>query len=159
MFKFSKSLFMIGLGLFILSAPAFGEEYYPPIKDELVLKECGACHMPFPSQMLPKQSWTKIMAGLSDHFGEDATLNAQKTADIKSYLEANAADSKWLDSKFMRGISETNPPLRITETPYWIRKHNSHEVPARAWNDPKVKSKANCVACHRLASSGNYDDD
>jgi len=30
-------------------------------------------------------------------------------------------------------------------------------VPARAWKDPKVGSKANCKACHRYADTGIYE--
>ena len=59
------------------------------------------------------------MGGLSDHFGEDASLDP-KTADrIKKYHMDNAADSGWMSGKFMRGLSKSSAPLRITETPYW----------------------------------------
>ncbi len=58
----------------------------------------------------------------------------------------------------MRGVRDDWTPLRITEIPYWVREHNE-EVPNYAWSDPKVKSKANCVACHPRADMGNYDDD
>ncbi len=134
------------------------DERYKPVRDQSVIKECGACHLAFQPQMLPEKSWRKIMNGLSDHFGEDASLNAKMTASIRNYYVDNAANSGWRGSKFMRGLDNDSAPLRITETPYWVREHN-HEVPARAWKDPKVKSKANCIACHKRANSGNYDDD
>jgi len=137
---------------------AQADERYRPIKDETVKKECGACHLAFQPQMLPKRSWEKIMAGMSDHFGEDASLDETTTQHIKTYLMDNAADGGWWNGKFLRGVKDDMTPLRITEMPYWVREHNE-EVPNKAWNDPKVKSKANCMACHARAERGNYDDD
>ncbi|MBF0250478.1 MAG: diheme cytochrome c [Alphaproteobacteria bacterium] len=134
------------------------DERYNAVTDPLTLKECGACHMAFQPQMLPAKSWHLVMDGLSDHFGEDASLPEEPAAKIRAYLTANAADASWWGGRFMRGLDETKGPLRITETPHWIREH-SHEVPASAWADPKVKSKANCVACHPRAQQGMYDDD
>jgi len=144
--------------VFLAATAAKADERYKPIRDPLVVKECGACHMAFQPKMLPKKSWDKIMDGLSDHFGEDASLEAKAVSHIKAYHLKNAADSSWLGGKFMRGLSKTSAPLRITETPYWVREHKE-EVPQKAWKDPKVKSKANCLACHKQANSGNYDDD
>jgi len=143
---------------FIMSSMAVADERYTPIQDKTVSKECGACHMAFQPQMLPKRSWKKIMDGLSDHFGEDASLDAKTSQHIKSYMVANAADGNWLGGKFMRGVGDNMTPLRITETPHWVRAHG-REVPSRAWKNSKVKTKANCVACHRAANRGSYDDD
>ncbi|NQV83131.1 MAG: cytochrome C [Rhodospirillales bacterium] len=151
--------FFIAAAMVLLAGTAVkADERYKPIRDQVVAKECGACHMAFQPQMLPKNSWRKIMEGLPSHFGEDASLNTETARHIKTYLLANAAGSSWLGGKFMRGLSETSAPLRITETPYWIREHKE-EVPQRAWKEPKVKSKANCLACHKRANSGDYDDD
>ena len=77
---------------------------YSPIQDALVLKECGACHMAFPPQMLPAKSWEKIVDGLAGHFGEDASLDAATSAHIKDYHMTNAADSGLISGKFMRGL-------------------------------------------------------
>ncbi len=143
---------------FLITSVALGDERYSPIRDKTVLQECGGCHMAFQSKMLPKRSWAKILNGLSDHFGEDATLESDTKNHIQTYLQNNAADAGWWGGKFMRGIKEHMTPLRITETPHWVREHNE-EVPQWAWSDPKVASKANCVACHPRANRGDYDDD
>ena len=158
MFKAQKIIIAAAALMVVIGTAANADERYKPVSDENVIKECGVCHMAFQPQMLPKKSWQKIMANLADHFGEDASLNAKMTNSIEKYYVGNAANSGWRGGKFMRGLTDESAPLRITETPYWIREHN-HEVPERAWKDPKVKSKANCVACHRDASTGNYDDD
>ena len=144
--------------IFLTGTTVQADEHYDPVRNQVVIDECGACHMVFQPQMLPKKSWVKIMNDLSDHFGEDASLDASSVKLITKYLQENSADSGWRDGKFMRGLSKNSTPLRITKTPYWVREHNE-EVPQRAWSDPKVKSRANCPACHRRANSGDYDDD
>ncbi len=154
----SATALSLALGVFILSQPVHADERYAPIKNPLVLKECAECHMAFSPQMLPAKSWNALMANLSNHFGEDASLDDQTRDAIKSYLVKNAADASWLGGRFMRGLNKTSTPLRITETPYWIRQHKE-DVPDRAWRDPKVKSKANCVACHPRAQQGFYGTD
>lgn len=158
MFRTNK-MSAAAISVFLLTTSvAIADERYSPIKDDVVSTECGACHMAFQPQMLPKRSWEKIMAGLQDHFGEDASLDVAMRKRITSYLTANAADSGLWGGKFMRGVKDDMSPLRITETPHWVHEHNE-EVSPRAWKDPKVKSKANCLACHPRANRGDYDDD
>ena len=138
-----------------LATAAISDERYPPVSDAMTRKECGECHMAFQPAFLPARSWEKIMDNLSDHFGEDASLPKDKAEHIKKYLMANAADRRW-GSKMMRGVRKDWTPIRITELPYWKHEHEG-EVPARAWKDPKVGSKANCKACHRYADTGIYE--
>ena len=138
-----------------LATAAISDERYPPVSDAMTRKECGECHMAFQPAFLPARSWEKIMDNLSDHFGEDASLPRDKAEHIKKYLMANAADRRW-GSKMMRGVRKDWTPIRITELPYWKHEHEE-EVPARAWKDPKVGSKANCKACHRYADTGIYE--
>ena len=134
---------------------AAADERYPPVADAMTKKECGACHMAFQPAFLPARSWARIMDNLADHFGEDASLDEETARHIRDYLTKNAADTRWR-SKMMRGVRKDWTPLRITELPYWKREHD-HEVSARAWK--RAGSKANCVACHRYAEKGYYDDD
>lgn len=141
-----------------LSSVSMADEKYSPVNNQMVKDECGSCHMAFQPQMLPKKSWKKIMETLDEHFGEDVSLDEKSSQKIKRYMMKNAADAGWFSGRFMRGIDGDYAPIRITETPYWIREHN-HEVPSYAWSDPKVKSKSNCLACHQAANKGNYDDD
>jgi len=105
--------------------------------------ECGACHMAFPPQFLPARSWQALMGGLSSHFGENASLDPTTEQKISEYLVANAAPP---GSPVFRGLDAQAAPLRITETPLWIRIH--HEVRPAVFNRPDIKSKSNCLACH-----------
>lgn len=149
---------MLAMALIGGASTAQADERYTPVTDEVVQKECSACHMAFQPSMLPAKSWQLIMGGLSDHFGEDASLDQATARHIEAYLVENAADKGWWGGKFLRGLNDGDAPLRITETPYWIREHRG-EVPESAWRHPDVKSKANCLACHRAAAKGYYDDD
>lgn len=116
------------------------------VKDPLTLKECGACHIAFPPALLPAASWKAVMADLPNHFGEDASLPADKVAAISEYLTQNAGRS---------GLVAGAPVLRISEQGWWIREHRN-EVPPARWAE--VGSKANCKACHRKAEQGDFED-
>ena len=73
------------------TASADSEARFRPVDDPKVKAECGACHMAFPAGMLPAASWQKIMAGLSDHFGEDASLADATRREIADWLVTHAA--------------------------------------------------------------------
>jgi nitrate/TMAO reductase-like tetraheme cytochrome c subunit len=109
--------------------------------------ECGSCHIAYPPQLLPAASWRRIMAGLERHFGSDASVDAGSAAEIGAFLERNAGRGK-------RGRGE---PLRITESRWFLREHD--EVAAAAWKDARVRTAANCAACHAGAARGDFDDD
>jgi hypothetical protein len=131
--------------LFLLALPATADELeqVPPVTHEPTKKECGECHMAFQPALLPAESWRKIMASLEDHFGEDASLEADFTVEIEAYLVENAG----------RG---DGTKLRVTEQ-RWFR--HEHDFPDPVWQKPEVRSRANCEACHRDAARGSYEDD
>jgi len=123
-------------------------------------EECSSCHMAYPPGLLPARSWLKVMAGLEDHFGDNAELDAETQTIISAYLQKNSADhsSYRRSHKFSRSIRSNNTPLRITQIPYFQRKHD--EIPTRlvAGNEG-VKSFSNCQACHSKAEAGNFNED
>jgi len=148
---------LVFTGLVLDRAQAGGNHFYSPVRDPLVKEECGSCHLAYSPAMLPASSWQRMMGNLKNHFGDDATLDADTTAKITRYLVANAADRGGRgNDKLLRGVSLANAPLRITELPKWQREHR--EVPAWEWRHKEVRSKANCVACHTGAEQGYYDD-
>ena len=139
-------------------AQAGGGHFYAPVTDPLVKEECGSCHLAFAPSMLPAASWRRMMSELKNHFGDDASLDPATLARITDYLVSNAGDTggRRYGEKLLRGVSTTNPPLRITELPKWVREHR--EVPAWEWKHKEVRSKANCTACHADAAHGYYDE-
>ena len=123
-------------------------------------EECGSCHMAYPPGLLPAASWSKVMSGLDDHFGDNAELDAATRQTITALLLANSADqSDYRRSReFSRSVESAKPLLRITEVPYFKRKHD--EVPARMVSgNPKVKSFSQCNACHAKAEQGSFNED
>jgi len=123
--------------------------------NQAYVEECGSCHMAYPALLLPQQSWRKIMAGLDDHFGENAELDAQTRGEIEDYLVRESARLAY--RKMFRNLGDA-APLRITGLPYFVHKHD--EIPARfvAGNE-RVKSLSQCNACHRDAERGRFDED
>lgn len=112
-------------------------------------EECGSCHMAYPPRFLSAESWRAMMAGLNKHFGSDASLDATAAAEIGDFLEKNAS------TKLRRSSTGNEPPLRITET-RWFQ--SEHRKVANSWKDPRVKSLANCAACHTQADSGSFSE-
>lgn len=142
----------IALGALLISPP---ESSASPAT--ITQKECGACHMAYLPQFLPARSWTALMKGLANHFGENANLDAAASKTIATYLTTHAADAPGQDDRFLRGLSQADTPLRISDTPYWIERHG--EIPAEVFTHPKIKSKANCIACHQNADKGGFEDE
>lgn len=130
---------------------------FAPVAHPATAAECAACHMAYPAGLLPARSWTRMLGGLTDHFGEDASLSPEETAAIGRYLTAYAADSANANPRSRQiaaGIAPAAAPLRITETPYFRYLHD--EVPAGIWKRAKIGSRANCIACHTRAESGSF---
>ena len=121
-------------------------------------EECGSCHGVFHPSLLPARSWQKMMAEQDQHFGSDLALDGPTSQAVQAFMVANAAEQQATEAayKIGRSIPSDAAPQRITETPYWIRKHR--EMSAADWANPLVKSKANCAACHNDADAGTFED-
>jgi len=121
-------------------------------------KECGACHFAYHPDLLPFGSWDKIISGLGEHFGEVIELDPESKKLIAEYLKENAADhcSAKLSIRIMKSLGGTTPK-RITEVPYIRKKH--HKISAEVFKRESIGSFSNCVACHRAAEKGIFDDD
>ncbi len=122
----------------------------PPAGYTAFKKECGDCHMPFPPQMLPKRSWHQLLTHLDQHFNEDASLDPKTTTDISTFLQNYSADSAnggRLGHYMNNSISASKTPLRITDTRGWRRIHG--EIRPSAWTSDKIKTRSNCLGCHR----------
>ena len=131
-----------------------------PVKDTLYKEECGSCHFAYQPGLLPARSWKKMMGDLENHFEENAELDKETQKTLTKYLLENAADhANYKRSiRIMNSLGKNDAPLRITKTPYFIRKHD--EIPKRMVQDnPKVGSYSKCTACHINAEKGSYDED
>lgn len=110
--------------------------------------ECGSCHLAFPPSLLIADDWHRVMANLDTHYGDNASLDSKTRQDIEDFLVRHGGSEK-------KRAGAGDPP-RITTTDSFRRMHR--EVPAGIWNDPAVKSAANCAGCHQRAEEGRYGE-
>lgn len=110
--------------------------------------ECSACHVAYPPGLLPAASWQRVMQGLPQHYGADASLEPAQVAALSTWLQAHAGTS--------RRAAAPPPEDRITRSAWFIHEHD--EVPAAAWQRPAIKSRANCGACHPKADQGDFNE-
>lgn len=127
-----------------------------PVDNALYRQECGSCHMAYQPGLMPAPAWEKLMSGLEDHFGDNAELSAADTQAITQYLVSNAATEGGMGRSGAFARQAKPGSIRITENRYFVRKHD--EVPKRFLQHEQVGSFSNCIACHRSADKGVYDE-
>lgn len=125
-----------------------GKPLQPAQNNAKFQQECSGCHIAYSPGLLPAESWRKVMNGLDKHFGSNASLDTQDNKEITAFL-VNNASNRW---------SAPTSPLRISESNWFKRKHDSHEINPDIWKNPQVKSPANCAACHLQAERGDYSE-
>lgn len=125
-----------------------GKPLQPAQTNARFQQECAACHIAYMPGLLPAESWRKMMSGLGQHFGSDASLDAEDNKEITAFLVSNASN-RW---------SASTAPLRITESGWFKHKHDDHEINPAVWKNPKVKSPANCGACHPRVERGDFNE-
>ncbi len=131
----------------------------PELPDNALWREeCGACHLAFHPSLLPARSWRTMMEEQASHFGEDLFLEPDTVAEIKTFLVKNAAEQELTEAawKINQSIPKSKTLLRITEAPYWLKKHR--DISDAIWQNPKVNGKVNCAACHLDAEMGTFED-
>jgi hypothetical protein len=110
--------------------------------------ECAACHVAYPPGFLPAASWQRIMAGLDRHYGSDASMEAESVRQISAWLNDHSGTG--------RRTREAPPQDRITRADWFVREHR--KIDAAVWQHPKVRSPAQCQACHVQAAQGRFDE-
>lgn len=110
--------------------------------------ECGSCHLAFPPALLAAADWRRVMAGLDRHYGDNAALDADTARVIGDFLTRHGGDAD--------RYAHAGTPPRLTATAWFQRKHR--KVPSHLWQDTRVRSAANCAACHPQAELGRYGE-
>lgn len=130
----------------------------PPITNAAYRENCGSCHFPYQPDLLPHQSWSLIMGGLDNHFGQSLAIDKEDRQTIKYYLQERAAQfsPSRLSRRLVRSLEEETP-LRISQVPYIRREHRRliDRYPAVTTKTPL----SDCSTCHYAAEEGVYDDD
>jgi hypothetical protein len=133
------------------------QTFLKPVTNQTYKEKCGACHFAYQPGLLPSGSWTKILSNLKDHFGEAVDIDSESKNIIGKYLTENAAETSGAKraSKIMKSL-KGHIPSRITEVPYIRHKHR--HVPSEVFTRKAVGSLSNCLACHKTADQGIYED-
>ncbi len=110
---------------------------------------CGECHLAYPPHLLPARSWTALMDGQADHFGEDLGLEAEPAARVERFLTSHAAEREVNEAAWY--VAHTTPPaetpLRVTALPWWRERHPVPDDDA-----------GRCGDCHADAEAGTFVD-
>ena len=87
------------------------------------------------------------MATCSGYLDEETNKN------ILAYLVKNSAENSTTKAsfKFLNSIKNEDI-IAMSQTSFWKKVHN--EIPKEVFNNPKIKSKANCKACHTDIEKG-----
>ncbi len=132
----------------------------PTVNHKNTQKYCNdGCHWTYLPGLLPERSWKSIMNGLDDHFGEKVQLEPEIRQDIQTYLTTYSADyTKSRTSIKILNSIKGNTPIRVSEIPYIIKKHD--DIKPSVYNRKSIKHLSNCLACHPKASlNGSFDED
>jgi cytochrome b len=135
-----------------MKRPALGVPTAP--LDPAYARECGACHAAPSPAIASSKTWKRVMAGLDDHYGDNASLDAETARELAAYLDANAAE-RWDTAVSRRvGAASVGEDLRITRTRAWTRLHE--DIAPATFAKKQVGGAINCAACHRDAASGRF---
>jgi hypothetical protein len=131
---------------------------FQPSSNPTYKTTCGECHFHYPPELLPTGSWRKIVNQLDNHFGEQVPIDPPSKEVISKYLAENGADrsSSEISIKIMKSL-KGQTPLRITEIPLFQKKHRG--IKPEVLNRKSIGSLSNCIACHKTAEQGNFDED
>lgn len=125
------------------ATPTIGTvDLVPPllqVNQQLYLQTCGSCHLAIPPQVLPSQTWQKIIQD-SNHYG--ATLPPLLRTDLNriwAYLRT-----------YSRAVEEgTAIPYRVNRSRYFRILHPRVDF-------PQPVSLSSCVTCHPGAAQYNF---
>lgn len=107
---------------------------------ELYLENCASCHIPLPPEVLPSETWRRLLQEPQQHFGVQLQpIIGPSLVLIWNYIRA-----------YSRPEKEGQPlPYRISESPFFKALHPRV-------NFPQTVNPASCVTCHPAAPQFNY---
>ena len=107
---------------------------------------------------MPKKSWELIMSDLENHFGDDASLDVEINKNILAFLLKNSAETSTAEAsfKFLQSIKNQDI-IALSKTTFWEKTHK--DIPKEIFDNEKIKSKANCKACHTDIEKGLIEDE
>jgi hypothetical protein len=107
---------------------------------ELYLESCATCHVPLPPEVLPSETWRRLLLEPQQHYGQQLKpLIGPSLITMWNYLLA-----------YSRPEEPKKPlPYRISESRYFKALHPRVKF-------PQSVKPASCITCHPGASEYNY---
>ncbi|MFV0564141.1 cytochrome C [Malaciobacter mytili] len=130
------------------------------VTNEIYTNECGSCHFAYFPGLLPQNSWEKLMSGLDNHFGDDASVDEQTFQTLSKFLNDNSAEKNMnykRSRKIVKSIAKDEVYIAISKTPYIHKKHK--KIRKDLITQKEVKGLFNCTACHKSAKKAIFNDD
>lgn len=107
---------------------------------ELYLKNCGSCHIALPPQVMPSETWRRLLLDLDQHYGKK--------------LDSIFSPSLLMMWNYLRDFSR---PLKEEEaTPYRVRESRYFQALHPQVDFPEPARLNTCVTCHLGASKYDY---
>jgi len=130
----------------------------PKVNNATYQKNCSTCHFAYQPGLLPAGAWKSLLEKPDAHAGGPFSFNDKTRNEIKNYLIINSAEnSGWEKSGKILSSTINETPVRISEISYIKRKHWG--VRNSIFQRSSIGSRGNCIACHKSAESGLYDED
>lgn len=135
-----------------------GSKHLPVVTNDTYKNTCGSCHFAYQPGLLPSRSWMKIIDEQNAHPGGALSLDEKEKTEVKKYLTQNSAENTQAkrSKKIMDSVGSSTPVM-ISEIAYI--KHKHHEINQEVFARKAIGSRGNCIACHKNAESGVYEDD
>ncbi len=107
---------------------------------ELYLENCASCHVPLPPEVLPSETWRRLLREPQQHYGTQLKpIIGPSLVIMWDYIRA-----------YSRPEKEKQPlPYRISESYYFKALHPRVKI-------PQPVKPASCVTCHPGAPEYNY---
>jgi hypothetical protein len=107
---------------------------------ELYLENCASCHVALPPEVLPTESWRRVVQEPTQHYGQQLQpMIGPSLLVMWDYLRA-----------FSRPLIEGEAiPYRVTESRYFKALHPQVEL-------PRLVGSSSCVTCHPGVDQFNY---
>lgn len=98
------------------------------------------------------------MGDLENHFGDDASLDVETNNEILAFLVKNSAETSTMEASwnFLNSINNKDI-IALSDTEFWKKRHK--DIPKEVFENSKIKSKANCKACHTDIEKGLVEDE
>jgi hypothetical protein len=146
LFLFTISIIVIAVSIFLGTKLSQAQNFTvaqnnnSPIEQEVYLKNCATCHLPIPAEVLPTETWKKILEQPQQHYGRSLPpIDRISLRLMWNYLKT-----------FSRSLlPEESQPEYVTNSRYFKALHPQVNL-------PQPSTHKSCLICHPSAKELDY---